>query len=41
MLIAGELAVRRVSKIDATLSAPATKPNFRLTSRAQVSCAYR
>ena len=37
MLIAGELAVRRVSKIEATLSAQAAKFNFSLTSRTQVS----
>jgi len=36
MLIAGELAVRRVSKIEATLSAQATKFNFSLTSRTQL-----
>lgn len=41
MLIAGELAVRRVSKIEATLSTQATKFNFSLTSRTQVSCARR
>ena len=39
MLSAGELAVRRVSKFEA--SAHGTKFNFRLTSRIQVSCGHR
>jgi hypothetical protein len=41
MLIAGELAVRRVSKIEATASVSSTKFNFKLTSRTQVSCAHQ
>jgi hypothetical protein len=37
MLVAGELAVRKVTEIEATASAHATKSNFKLTSRTQVS----
>lgn len=41
MLIAGELAVRRVSEIEATPSAHATNFNFKLISRTQVRCTHR
>ena len=43
MLSAGELAVHRVSKVEATADASArgTKFNFRITSRIQVSCGHR
>jgi hypothetical protein len=39
MLIAGELAVRKVSRLEATASISSAKFNFKLTSRTQVSCA--
>jgi hypothetical protein len=43
MLSAGELAVRRVSKLEAKAEASVhgTESNFRLTSRIQVSCGHR
>jgi hypothetical protein len=37
MLVAGELAVRKVTVIEATASTHATKSNLKLTSRTQVS----
>ena len=40
MLIAGELAVRWVAKIEATASAHVTNSNFKFTSRTQVSFAH-